>query len=178
MVKSLKCTFTCLSLVSMKSAHQTFLHTKPICYSWHEIELASLRDWGSVFADSTLVVRRAQGGLEGWAAAASGSGREPEVQGVSSRQPPSDANALNNNLNRSAINICKPARRAEWLTTSSTWIGGERQTNPVGNLLYSDWNNKACAFLSSLGIQIGGAQIQIQVPVSRFFPPENQRLRN
>ena len=49
-----------------------------------------------------------QGGLEGWAAAgaAGGSRREPEVQGVSSHRLLSGVNALNNNPNRSVINIC------------------------------------------------------------------------
>lgn len=47
----------------------------------------------------------AQGGLQGWAAPPAAA-PEPEVQGVSRRQPLSDVNALHNNLNRSVINIC------------------------------------------------------------------------
>lgn len=59
---------------------------------------------GHFFADATLASARWAGGV-GWHCG--GSSREPEVRGVSGRQPPSEGgSALNNNLNRSVINIC------------------------------------------------------------------------
>lgn len=90
---SLKGEEKCIPNFLPYTAHLLFL-------TWNRVGLSE--GLGVCFADSTLVVRECKVGWRGGLALL----REPEVQGVSSRQSLLDVNVLNNNLNRSVINIC------------------------------------------------------------------------
>lgn len=69
-----------------KSAYQTFYHTRPICYSWHEIVGLS-EGLGVCFCWFHSGGEGAQGGLVGWAGAAVGAQRSQRSRACRAASP-------------------------------------------------------------------------------------------